>query len=231
MKTIIESINWIGCGGYRNIHTMVILVLVQSYIRSDIKIQKCSFQHSVAPAISTVLRKYWGIYITINHCSFMNNNHYRGCGAVIYYSYSSGNAITVNNCIFSYNGGVSLIYIIYENTTPVYTSITLVFTKTKVHLYYSIENNVADNGAGIYITDHSTITFGENSIVKFNNNKAINGVIYSKASSNVTFKANCEVTFSNNSATQYGAAIYSADNSHVTFTGNSVVNLLTMMYL
>ena len=82
---------------------------------------------------------------------------------------------------------------------------------------------MADNGAGIYISDHSTITFGENSTVKFNNNTAFNGTIYSKASSNVTFKANCEVTFSNSSATQYGAAIYSFDNSRVTLTGNSKV--------
>ena len=37
------------------------------------------------------------------------------------------------------------------------------------------------------------------------------------------FKETCEVTFNNNSATQCGAAIYSSDNSHVTFMGNSNV--------
>ena len=66
---------------------------------------------------------------------------------------------------------------------------------------------MANNGAGIYISDHSTITFGEDSTVQFNNNTAITGTIYAKISSNVTFKANCEVKFSNNSATQYGTAI------------------------
>ena len=42
-------------------------------------------------------------------------------------------------------------------------------------------------------------------------------------SSNVIFTATCQVTFSGNSVTQYGAAIYSNDNSFVTFTGRSNV--------
>ena len=229
--TIIEGINWIGCGGYRNVLTPVILV--QGYSTSDIKIQKCSFQHSIAPAIGTLLHSDWGFNITINHCSFMNNNLYRGHGAAIYYSLSSNSTIIVNNCNFSYNYGASLINIINENVIYINNSsfyknqgAPMYLTNyTKLYIYgkVSFENNVADNGAGIYISDHSTITFGENSTVKFNNNQAINGTIYSKDSSNVTFKANCEVTFNNNSATQYGAAIYSSDNSHVALTGNSEV--------
>ena len=103
------------------------------------------------------------------------------------------------------------------------TLVSTLFSSITFNDDISFENNVADNGAGIYVTDHSTITFDENSIVKFNNNKAINGTINTKATSNVIFKANCEVTFSNNSAAQYGAAIYSSDNSHVTFTENSKV--------
>ena len=228
---IIEGINWIGCGGYRNFLTPVIQV--KGCLRLHIKIQKCSFQHSMAPAIGTPSCSFQGFNITINHCSFINNDLYRGYGVVIYYSLSSNNTITINNCIFSYNHGPSLIYIINENTiyisnssfynnqgVPIYLS-----NFVKLHIYgkASFESNMADNGAGIYISDHSTITFGENSTIKFNNNKAINGTIYSKASSNVMFKANCEVTFSNNSATQFGAAIYSSDNSHVTFTKNSEV--------
>ena len=117
--------------------------------------------------------------------------------------------ININNSNFYNNQGVT-IYL------PNYT---------KLHIsgIVSFGNNVADNGAGIYISDHSTITFGEDSTVKFNNNTAINGTIYAKTSSNVTFKANCEVTFSSNSATHYGAAIYSVDNSHVKFMENSKV--------
>ena len=225
----IEGINWIGCGGYRNVLTPVIQVEGGS---GDINIQKCSFQHSIAPAIGTSIYFYQGFDITINHCNFINNNLYRGHGSVIYDRLSSS-TITVNNCNFSYNHGTSLINIINENT--IYINNSSFYNNQGVPMYLtnhvklningkvSLENNVADNGAGIYISDHSTITFGENSTVKFNNNTAINGTIYSKASSNVTFKANCEVTFSNNSATQYGAAIYSSDNSHVTLTENSSV--------
>ena len=36
--------------------------------------------------------------------------------------------------------------------------------------------------------------------------------------------ATCEVTFNGNSATQYGAAIYSVENSQIVFTGNSKVS-------
>ena len=233
LTAIIESINWIGCGGYRNISRPVILVLVQDNSRSDIKIQKCSFQHLMAPAIGTLLHSYWGINIAINHCSFMNNNLYGGYGVAIHYTLSSINTITVHNCNFSFNHGASLIYIINENMIYITNSsfynnqgvpIDLKnHVKLHIHGKVSFENNVVDNGAGIYISDHSTITFGENSTVKFNNNTAINGTIYAKASSKMTFKANCEVTFSNNLATQYGSAIYSIDNSHVTLTGNSVV--------
>ena len=228
--TIIEGINFIGCGGYRNILTPVIWV--NGYLDSDIKIQRCSFQYSIAPVIGTLFRDYESFNIIFNHCSFMNNNLYRGHGVVIYYFLSSS-TITVNNCNFSYNGGASLINIINENTIYINNSsfynnqgVPIYLTNyVKLHIYgkVSFENNVADNGAGTYISDHSTITFGENSTVKFNNNKAVNGTIYSKTSSNVTFKANCEVTFNKNSATQYGAAIYSSNNSHVTLTGNSEV--------
>ena len=232
LETIIKGINWIGCGGYRDIHTPVILVKGDSI--SGIKIQKCSFQHSIAPAIGSFddsSELY--IHILINYSIFINNNLYRGHGAAIYYSFSTYGTITINNCNFSYNGGASLINIINEKSiyinncsfynnqgAPIYLT-----NHVKLYIYgkISFESNEADNGAGIYISDHSTITFDENSVVKFNNNKAINGTIYSTASSNVTFKANCEVTFSNNSATQYGAAIHSSDNSHVTLAENSKV--------
>ena len=115
------------------------------------------------------------------------------------------------------------------------------------------ENNVAENGAGIYISDNSTVIFDETSSAKFINNsvnhncaavylthhsyvifdqsstvtftdnKATNGIVYCEVSSNVTFKGTSEVIFSSNSATQYGAAIYSSDNSLVTFTESSKV--------
>ena len=240
----IEGINWIGCGGYDNFQTPVIFVANILSYESYIKIQNCSFQHSIAPVIGYLPTGQYGFNNTIifNHCSFMNNNHYRRHGVAIYYSSLSynNNIFAINNCDFSYNHGTSLIYFeepnkddsrtiyMYINNCNFYNNegVPIYLSKyVEFHIYgkVSFENNVADNGAGIHISDHSTITFGENSTVRFNDNKAINGTIYSKDNSNVTFKANSKVTFSNNSATQYGAAIYSSDNSHVTFTGNSEV--------
>ena len=114
-----------------------------------------------------------------------------------------------------------------------------------------LKNNIAENGAGIYISDNSTVVFGDNSNVKFINNsvdrngsaifmnshssvtfeqnctvafidnKGISGTIYSEDNSEITFKATSHVMFNSNSVTQYGAAIYSFDNSHVTITGSS----------
>ena len=47
----IEGINWIGCGGYSNFQTPVIHLANLFSYQSYIKIKKCSFQHSIAPAI------------------------------------------------------------------------------------------------------------------------------------------------------------------------------------
>ena len=47
---IIEGINWIECGGYSNFQIPVIVLANDILHESNIKIQKCSFQHSIAPA-------------------------------------------------------------------------------------------------------------------------------------------------------------------------------------
>ena len=255
---IIEGLNWIGCGGYSNfqipsysnLQTPVIVMANEISSGSNIKIQKCSFQHLISPVIGYLPRHriLMNNFILINQCSFMNNNHYRHHGVVIHYvssSYSYNNTFAINNCDFSYNHGNSLIYIDQSNTHVYQSTYTFIninnckfynnqgatiylshYAKLHISGKVSFGNNVADNGAGIYTSNHSIISFGEDSTVKFNNNTAINGPIYSKASSNVTFKANCEVIFSDNSATQYGAAIYSVDNSHVKFMENSKVTFI-----
>ena len=86
-----------------------------------------------------------------------------------------------------------------------------------------MNNSAYHNGAAIFVNRHFNVIFEQSSVVTFNDNKASNGTVYCEASSNVTFKANCNVTFSSNSVTQYGAAIYSFDNSHVTLTENSKI--------
>ena len=231
----IEGITWIGCGGYYSSLTPVILIQPRWPSKILLNIWKCSFKHSVAPAISLGIRHYylWSIYI--NNCNFVNNNKYKGHGAVIQLSQKlSSSSLTINNCNFSNNGAAKSVIYIHRGHSFVLNHSNFhnnqgvpIYLSNHVHLSISgnvlFENNVAEDGAGIHISDGSSVIFDKNSIVKFNNNKAINGTIYSKVSSNIKFKANSEVTFYSNSAAQYGSAIYSFHNSHVTFTGNSKV--------
>ena len=261
----IEGITWIRCGGYNNNNYLPVINLLRPYYYNKL-IQKCTFQYSLGIAISLRLRKARNIKsVTINHCNFMNNNQYKDHGAAIYFGtkFYRG-AINIINCTFSYNGiAKSIIY--FEGYNHLRLNNIYFYNNKGVSVYLSrntfldvsgdvsIENNVAENGAGIYISDHSTIIFKESSNVKlvnnsayhngaaifvshhsnvifeqssvvtFNDNKASNGTVYCEASSNVIFQKNCNVIFSSNSATQHGAAIYSFDNSHITFTGNSKI--------
>ena len=247
----IEGVSWIGCG-----------VLTINHSR-DITIQKCSFQHSLGQAV-----KLSGVLgdVNINHCKFMNNNHYRGHGTALYYSSNNpSNVFTITNCDFSFNRYSKSVVYIKQSLRHMHVNNSVFYSNQGVSIYLSsydnlymdgeilFENNVAEYGAGIFINDHSTVTFGENckvkfinnianhsgaavllnnhssilfdknSIAMFNDNKATNGTIYSRDNCNVTFKATCVVTFSRNAVTLYGAAIHSLDSCHVTFTGNSNV--------
>ena len=234
---------------------------------SNIIIQKCTFQYSLGMAIAIYFIRYDDVYI--NDCNFTNNNFFDHHGTAIF-CIMDDLKVNINNCIFSYNGNAhSIIYFDYNEYFNTYRLLNLnnsIFRNNQgasVYLSKGIvlnisgevlfENNVAENGSGIYISDNSTVIFDENSnakfinnsvnyngaaiflthhsyvifdqnsVVTFTDNKATNGIVYSEVSSNVTFKGICEVTFSSNSVTQYGAAISSSDNSHVTFTGNSKV--------
>ena len=272
----IEGITWIGCGGYDNINYLPVISLLTYF--KNIFIQKCTFQYSLGIAISGIFKAFQKHNIkgvTIKHCNFMNNNQHKDHGAAIHIENPAFAFITINiiNCTFSCNGiAKSIIHFgstnhrhlnnIYFNYPVRLKNIYFynnqgvsVYLSRNTHLHVSgdilFENNVAENGAGIYISDHSIVTFDSNaklvnnsayhngaaifasrhsnvifeqsSVVTFNDNTASNGTVYCEASSNVTFKANCNVTFNSNSVTQYGAAVYSFDNSHVTFTGNSKV--------
>ena len=262
---IIQGITWDECGT-KNIDNHTEPGLMLSY-SSTVTIRNCSFQHSVGQAV--VLSEVSGD-ININNCKFVNNSYYGGHGAAVYYlSNNAGNpqfVFIISNCNFSYNRMKSLVYL--ENTSLKYNKIMLtnsIFGNNQGIPIYAIhyiiylngkvlfQNNTAENGAGIYIHDYSTVVFNKNSnvafiqnaavnsggalflgnhsvclfdhnsVATFNNNKATNGTIYTEVSCNVTFTATCEVSFSSNLVTQYGAAIYSVNNSHVTFTGNAKV--------
>ena len=264
---IIQGITWDGCGT-KNSDTNVKPVLRLSY-SSNITIHNCIFQHSIGQAV--VLEEVSGD-VNINHCQFVYNSQYRGHGAAVHYSINNvtnhlQSLLTISNCNFSYNKDAkSLVYI--KNGISHHNELNdVAFHCSKLHHNQGVtpifvknqkisfsgellfQNNTAKNGAGIYITDHSTISFGENSDalfiqnsadykggaiflknhsivlfdvnskIKFNYNKASSGIVHCKTNSTVMFTGNCEVTFSSNSATVYGAAICSVSNSHVIFTG------------
>ena len=258
---MIEGITWIGCGNNILENAPVISIVTSS----GIKIQDCSFQYSFGTVIFLTLISE----ANINHCNFKNNNQYKDHGTVIYFSVYFSSAIltiNINNCNFSYNGNAkSIVYVGGSYFAHVLLNNSHFHNNQGGSFYLSdgsnlritgevlFENNVGEDGAGIYATTNSTVTFEksanvkfinnsvyhtgaaiflndrsnaifiQNSTTEFNNNKATNGTIYSKASCNILFEGNSETTFTNNSATQYGAAIYSFDNSSVTFTGNSTV--------
>ena len=189
--------------------------------------------------------------ITWDGCSKEYKNHW------LKLSYSSN--ILIQNCLFQHSIGQVVVLLKSQNVT-ISKCMFLSNKNVCIHVInqslYLIGNilfksNTAKNGSGIYISDHSTIIFYENSnvtffqnsaikgaaiflrnnssilfdhntTVLFNENNADNGTIFSEACSRVTFVASCKVTFNNNSA-DCGAAIYSSYKSHVTFMGSSIV--------
>ena len=131
----------------------------------------------------------------------------------------------VHGCVLHISGDVLFENNVAENGAGIniIDQSTVIFDESSNTKF--INNSVDHNGAAIYLTHNSNATFEQNSIIIFTDNKATNGTVYSMDSSYVTFKGTSysEVTFTSNSATRYGAAIYSTDNSHVTFTENSKI--------
>ena len=242
---IIQDVTWEGCGT----ETEAAIKLSDS---SNILFENCSFQYSKGPAI--VLSGVSG-HVNISHCDFVHNDHYGGHGAAIHYSSSKVTNyhrlfLTISNCHFSNNKNAkSLVYV--KNMMSKYANNIVTFKTTKfihnegVSIYVVNQNiyllekvlfqkNIAKNGTGIYMKDHSTVIFGknsdvmfiqnfavysggaiflrdhssiifdQNSVVIFNDNDATYGTIYSQANCNVTFQATCEVTFNSNSVKQHG---------------------------
>ena len=263
---IIQDITWDGCGT----ETEAGIKLSNS---SNIVIENCSFQYSKGQNI--VLLRVSG-HVNITQCNFVNNNHYGGHVAVIHYSSSNVTSdlkltFAISNCTFSYNHNAkSLVYIenmmskdnsniIFQNIKFCHNqgvSISVVDQNINLLGKVLFQNNTAENGVGIYVTDHSTVMFGknsdvvfkhnsadhnggavflrnhssiifdQNSMATFNDNDATNGIIYSEVNCNVTFQETSEVTFSNNSVQEHGSALYSSNNCLITFTGNAKVTFI-----
>ena len=261
LNCTIQGITWDGCG------SSVVPGLKFSY--SSVSIQNCTFQHLLGQAV--VLLGVLGD-VNICDCKFTNNNDYMGHGVAIQFSSNDTRnsfqyVFTISNCNFSYNTMNSLIYFenarlnsvkVILNNSTFYRNKGISLYAINSHIYlignFFFQNNLAENGAGIYIkdysyvifdktsvafiknsangnggaillTNHSICSFDHNSNITFHNNNATSGIIYSSASSSVTFKATSEITFSSNLVRLHGAAKYSADNSHVMFKENTKVIL------
>ena len=235
--------------GYRNVtiqncsfqHSMGQIMYLNDV--QYVNIDDCKFVDSrsqEATIFSSSLRQdaQFNVF-TINNCIFNSN---RNAKNLIYFecSHNKHNIIYLSNSSFYNNQGVSIYLssyanlhingnVLFENNVAehgagIYISdhSTLIFSENSNTTFNS--NSVYYNGASVFLNDHSNVIFDKNSTVRFTDNKATNGIIYSKAGSTVTFKATCEVTFSSNTAKHYGSAIYSFDNSQVTFIGNASVN-------
>ena len=219
--------------------------IVLSEVSEEINITHCRFVNSNSysdhgAAIHYTINEKANSLFTISNCNFAYNNFAK---SLVYIEnrenriYMQNHKIIIHNSNFYHNQVVSIHvvnqYLILSGNISICNNNAregsgIYITDSSVAIFgensnVSFIHNAADKGGGpiILLRNHSTILFDQNCEVTFNDNKATNGTIYSKSSSNVVFKATSKVLFSSNSATQYGAAISSFDDSQVMFSGNS----------
>ena len=188
----IEGIIWKNCGATNTSavdhNVYPVLQLANS---SNITIQNCSFKQSIGQAI--VLSGMSGD-VNINYCSFLYNKQCEDHGTAIHYSSNSilrksPFKFMINSCNFFHNGilkNQSIVYFGQPSTTqceyfiiknskfhynkgvPVYLC-----NKQDLHIIENAEffSNVAENGGGIFISDHSTVIFHNSTVVNFTNNR------------------------------------------------------------
>ena len=243
----IVNITWNALNSKKNIFNNV-TPQIEFYDSSNITIDNCIFQRSVGRAV--VLSEVSG-HVDIKHCKFVNNHNiypHRVHGTAIHYSSScskvSEDRLMINQCYFSDNSGIaSLILLENPHNNTLCESVILENSKFNnnegVCIYLSnqslyikgnvlFENNVADNGTGIFINHHSNVTLGETSNVSFVHNSAVvsGGAIYINDWSNVIFEYDAYVIFSSNKAMRSGGSIHSVDNSGIILKENSTVQFL-----
>ena len=177
--------------------------------KTNIIIDNCNFNYNDGDAAIYFNNKHF-----VQHNIYLkNSNFYNNQGVPVY---------VLNFCTLHVSGEVLFENNVAENGAGFFignNSTVILDEDSKVKL---INNSADHNGAAIFLTRLSNVIVEKSSKVTFTDNTATNGTVYSETYSNVIFKGTCEVTFCSNSATQYGAAIYSSDKSHVTFTGNSI---------
>ena len=228
----IEGITWDGCGAiYVNASIDPVIEFQHS---TNITIHNCTFQHSVGQAI--VLSEVSG-NVKINCCKFLWNKHYKGHGTAIYFS-PSQLLFKISDCNFSDNKKFSSIVYIGQYNSELQVILlnnsvfignqgtTLYLSNQKLQIMGNLlfDNNRAENGTGIFVSNHSTITFSKNSNVTFNHNTANNsgGAILVNHFSSIIFDDDCVVIFNNNIAINYyGGSIFAYNNCKVIVRNNS----------
>ena len=206
----IQGITWDGCG------SSVEPVLEFSY-SSNVSIQNCTFQHLLGQAV--VLLGLLGD-VNICDCKFTNNSNYMGHGVAIQFSSNDTRnsfqyVLTISRCNFSYNTMNSLIYfekarlnfvkaILNNSTFYRNQGISLYALNSRIYLIGKsfFQNNLAENGAGIYIKDYSYVIFDKTSVTFINNSAhGRGGAILLTNHSICSFDHNSNITFHNNYAT------------------------------
>ena len=231
-----EGIAWNECG--LNVNDIPAIKFENS---SNIRIQNCSFHHSVNQAV--VMSNVYG-YVNIKHSKFVNNTHYRGYGAIIHYStinnFHFPVKFLVSNCNFTNNtGALSVVHIERQNhlfQDTFFLSDNSFTDNSGTIIYITNQNlsiegrnlftkNQAENGSCIYANSHSAITFSNHSITKFDYNKGIKngGAILLSNHASVLFDRNSVVEFNNNNVMNLGGCIYLTETSKVIFKENSNV--------
>ena len=205
---------------------------------SAAKIRNCSFKNSTGQSL--VLNNIRGKAI-IDYCKFTHNSpSYNGHGAAInYHSSVDENLLTVSNCMFSNNSGKSVVYTLgnsrYEKC--LYLRNSNFSLNQAVPLYIvnhnicidgdiTFKSNLAQNGGGIFISDHGKLNFHHNSYVTFSNNTANKGsTIYTTDNADVVFNGGSAVAIMDNNAIDDGT-LYSSDHTNITFAGESTVSFI-----
>ena len=249
-NTVIEGINWEHCGS-RNLIDDNVYPVLQLFNSSNIKINNCSFKYSLGQTIK--LSRISGD-ISINSCNFLYNTKYKGHGSAIFYSLNIFLLnFTITGCKFSYNEGAkSVVYfgepfagLLYLQNSEFHHNkgVPIYLSNQDLHINgnITIHNNVAENGGGIFISNHSNVIIHKNATVSFTNNTAESngGAIFLTNHSSIFVKDYTSINlyhgeavqfyfirikFYNNKA-RYGGAIY-ANKSRVNF-GDCAVVMIT----
>ena len=239
---MINGILWERCGASDNKPAL------HFQNSSSISINYCAFQESVGQSL--VLSSVSGD-VNINYCNFVLNTHYNGHGVAVHYSSSSfgyHSNITIISCKFLSNKAKSVVYFgpSYDETSshfhlqrsvfefneavPIYLSNQKLYVSKGVYFI----GNMAENGGGIFISNHSKVTFLKNADVRFQNNTAYKngGAIYLADDSSVEFieqpllhddsNPKEAFLFACNTAEGFGKDIY-AYQSYVSFDYNTIV--------